>query len=94
MNDIYDDKLVTKDKNGSVKIELEHSFTFEAEKVKSITIRRPVARDLIDSFGSDNPHEKDIFMFAILAGQPRAMIEGIDLKDLAKINQVYLSFLS
>jgi hypothetical protein len=64
-----------------IKVTLKYPVTLEGAELKSISIRRPKARDLRDMESAGTDIEKSIAMIAALAGIPPDAVEDFDVFD-------------
>jgi hypothetical protein len=71
----------------SVTVELEYPVTHEGREIKSLTFRRMKARDALAGEGIENEVRAGYAIFATLAGVDVAVIEELDLEDLAKVGE-------
>jgi hypothetical protein len=71
----------------SVTVELEFPVTFEGHEIASLTFRRMKARDALAGEDIENEVRAGYAIFATLAGVDIAVIEELDLEDLAKVSE-------
>lgn len=71
----------------SVTVDLEFPVTHEGRQIKSLTFRRMKARDALAGEGIENEVRAGYAIFATLAGVDVAVIEELDLEDLAKVGE-------
>lgn len=80
---------------GTKRVELKHPVTLDGLTCDHLDLRRPKVRDQLHaekSAGSDS--EKEIAMFASLAGVAPKLIEELDMADYVAIQKVVKGFLS
>lgn len=74
-------------------IKLEYPIEFEGRKLTEITLRRPnVADSLSARKKSRDAGEQEVELVASLAGLPPSAIEGLDMKDYAKLQECLTDF--
>ena len=82
----------------SAKIKLQHPDLENGERIESITLRRPRARDVkaaLRAAGRDAPAiEIDIALFSHLSELPPETIEALDLDDFQALEKAYADFQS
>ena len=82
----------------SATVQLRHPDLETGERIESITLRRPRARDLKAAVrqagGSATPIEIDIALFSQLAELPPETIGALDLSDFGALQDAYAGFLS
>jgi hypothetical protein len=69
----------------SVTVELEFPVSYEGREIASLTFRRMKARDALAGEGIENEVRAGYAIFATLAGVDIAVIEELDIEDLAKV---------
>ncbi|MCC0035492.1 MAG: phage tail assembly protein [Hoeflea sp.] len=69
----------------SVTVELDFPITHEGREIASLTFRRMKARDALAGEGIENEVRAGYAVFAALAGVDIALIEELDIEDLAKV---------
>ena len=71
----------------SVTVELDFPITHEGREIASLTFRRMKARDALAGEGIENEVRAGYAVFAALAGVDIALIEELDIEDLAKVGE-------
>ncbi|MCC0033747.1 MAG: phage tail assembly protein [Hoeflea sp.] len=71
----------------SVTVELDFPITHEGREIASLTFRRMKARDALAGEGIENQVRAGYAIFATLAGVDIAVIEELDIEDLAKVGE-------
>lgn len=71
----------------SVTVPLEYPVEFDGREIKSLTFRRMKARDALAGEGIENDVRAGYAIFAVLAGVDVAVIEDLDIEDLAKVGE-------
>ena len=69
----------------SVTVDLDYPITYEGRELTSLTFRRMKARDALAGEGIESEVRAGYAIFAVLANVDIAMIEDLDIEDLAKV---------
>lgn len=81
------------DRRETADIALDFPFTFDGEKVTSLTMRRPKVRDKLKAKNTKGDEmDKGLALISNLVERPRELLEEIDEVDLEKIQAQYMAF--
>lgn len=76
-------------------IKLQYPVTAGGTEIKELKIRRPKVRDqLAASKAKGGDAEREIMLFANLCETEPAVIEALDMKDYAALQEAYAGFLA
>ncbi|WP_394689060.1 phage tail assembly protein [Hoeflea sp.] len=71
----------------SVTVDLDFPVPHEGREISSLTFRRMKARDALAGEGIESEVRAGYAIFAALAGVDVAVIEDLDIEDLAKVGE-------
>ena len=81
------------DDRDEVEIKLAKPFTFDGERVTSLTMRRPKLRDKLKAKKVKGDEEdRALSMFADLVERPMECLGELDEVDVDKLGEQYLAF--
>ncbi|GAB6176908.1 hypothetical protein JCM16814_35050 [Desulfobaculum senezii] len=76
------------------RITLEYPVQYKGQKLETLNMRRPKVRDQIAVQRAGTDVEQELRLFANLCEVSPEVLEGMDLKDYTKLQEVYRDFLS
>ncbi|MFK4765482.1 phage tail assembly protein [Desulfobaculum sp. SPO524] len=76
------------------RITLEYPVEYKGQKLETLNMRRPKVRDQIAVQSAGTDVEQELRLFANLCEVSPEVLEGMDLKDYTKLQEVYRDFLS
>lgn len=77
----------------ATELNLTAPVTVDGTTFPVLTIRRPKARDLLRvGHETTDPEEREIILFAWLAGVQRKVIEELDIYDYRRLQETYATF--
>ncbi|KAA0257213.1 phage tail assembly protein [Deferribacter autotrophicus] len=72
----------------------EYKLKYPVGDVKSVKMRRPKVKDLIDLQQLDiDEAERELLLFEKLTGVPKDILKEMDMYDYARIQEMYAGFL-
>jgi len=75
-------------------VTLEHPISVNGEQVTSLSMRRPIVRDIIKARSNKNEAESEMVLYADLCQITAQEMGTVDVSDYQKLQEVFLGFTS